>query len=489
MGIVASQSLKNMITTYLGFGIGAVNTLVLYVHFFKDENYGLVSFLLSTASILMPVLAFGVHSTIVKFYTAYAKKDQDSFLTLMLVLPVLVILPATAILYFFFDKIDQFLTSENEIVGPYIWLIFFIGVAMAYFEIFYAWARIQLQSVLGNFMKEVFHRLAVTFLLLAFAINWLDFETFLAGLGISYVLRTVVMMFYAFKLKRPKIVFTLPKDLSRIIKYSALIIIAGSVAVMILEIDMFMIGKMVPIENVAFYAVAIYIATVIAVPSRAMHQITYPLTAKLLNAKDHIALEDLYKKSSLTLFIVSGLIFLLILCNIKQLYLMLDPNYAKGLYVVLLISLAKLLDNIMGNNNAIIYNSDYYRLVLVLGVGMVILAVALNTIFIPWLGINGAAIATFIASVGYCGAKIFVVYKKFGLQPFTQDSLIVTAILAVGFGLFFFWDFSLHPVVSIAIKASIMTLLYVLIIYKLKISTEVNEMLYKFLKIGKSRPE
>ena len=39
MGIVATQSLKNMITTYLGFAIGAVNTLVLYVHFFKDEDY------------------------------------------------------------------------------------------------------------------------------------------------------------------------------------------------------------------------------------------------------------------------------------------------------------------------------------------------------------------------------------------------------------------------------------------------------------------
>ena len=51
MGIVATQSLKNMITTYLGFAIGAVNTLVLYVHFFKDEDYGLVSFLLSAASI------------------------------------------------------------------------------------------------------------------------------------------------------------------------------------------------------------------------------------------------------------------------------------------------------------------------------------------------------------------------------------------------------------------------------------------------------
>ena len=214
MGIVATQSLKNMITTYLGFAIGAVNTLVLYVHFFKDEDYGLVSFLLSAASILMPVLAFGVHSTIVKFYTAYAKKDQDSFLTLMLALPIAVIIPATAILILFYDQIADFLTTENEVVAPYIPLIFLIGIAMAYFEVFYAWARIQLQSVMGNFMKEVFHRFAVTLLLILFAMNWIDFKAFMALLGVSYGLRTVIMMFYAFKLKKPRFVLVFPYEIN-----------------------------------------------------------------------------------------------------------------------------------------------------------------------------------------------------------------------------------------------------------------------------------
>ena len=79
-----------------------------------------------------------------------------------------------------------------------------------------------------------------------------------------------------------------------------------------------MLGHYIAIENVAYYGVAIYIATVIGVPARSMHQITNPLTAKLLNDNNKIELEVLYKKSSLNLFVISGFIFLLIILNIMS---------------------------------------------------------------------------------------------------------------------------------------------------------------------------
>ncbi len=73
----------------------------------------------------------------------------------------------------------------------------------------------------------------------------------------------------------------------------------------------------------------------------------------------------------------------------------------EGLLLVFMISIAKLYDNALGSNNAILFNSDYYRIVLVLGVFLVILMVLLNMAFIPVLGINGAGIATFLAIFMY----------------------------------------------------------------------------------------
>jgi len=73
-----------------------------------------------------------------------------------------------------------------------------------------------------------------------------------------------------------------------------------------------MLGHYIDIKEIAYYSVAIFTASVIAVPQRAMHQILLPLSAKFLNDKNFDALEDLYKRSSLNLFIVGGFIFLLI---------------------------------------------------------------------------------------------------------------------------------------------------------------------------------
>ena len=63
----------------------------------------------------------------------------------------------------------------------------------------------------------------------------------------------------------------------------------------LLDLDKFMLGELIEIDNIAYYAVAIFIATVIAVPARAMHQIVNPLTASYLNNKHRVDLENLYK--------------------------------------------------------------------------------------------------------------------------------------------------------------------------------------------------
>ena len=88
MGIVIKQSFKNTLSTYIGFGIGAVNALFLYTNFLTDEYYGLVAFVLSAANIMLPFMAFGVQNAMIKFYSTFKTKNcLNSFLTLMLFLP------------------------------------------------------------------------------------------------------------------------------------------------------------------------------------------------------------------------------------------------------------------------------------------------------------------------------------------------------------------------------------------------------------------
>lgn len=310
MGIVVKQSFKNTISTYLGFGIGAINTLFLYTNFITDEYYGLIAFVLSTANIMMPLMAFGVHNTLIKFYSTFKTKNSlNSFLTLMLILPMFVVVPVALIGYFGYDVISDLLSQRNGIVKDYVWHIIIAAISMGYFEVFFAWAKTQMQTVFGNFMKEVFHRIGIMLLLFCVYLGYLNVHEFINAIIIVYVLRMVIMKLYAFIIRWPVLKFNRIESFRAIIKYSSLIILAGSVATLILDIDKFMLGQYIDIEEVAYYSVAIYIASVISVPQRSMHQILMPITANYLNEKNKVALKDLYQRSSLSLFIISGLIF------------------------------------------------------------------------------------------------------------------------------------------------------------------------------------
>lgn len=485
MGIVRNQSFKNTIVTYIGFGIGAINVLFLFTHFLTDEYHGLVAFVLSTSNIMMPLFALGVHNAIIKFYSSFKTPNSiNSFLTLMLLLPLFVIVPVGLIGYLSFDLISNLLSEKNPIIKDYISLIFIAAICFSYFEIFYSWAKVQMQSVFGNFMKEVFHRVGTTLLFLGIYKNWINVEEFIYGVIIIYIIRTIIMMLFAFSVKKPVLKFSKIPDLSSIIKYTLLIIIAGSVANIILEIDKFMIGQYIEIEKVAYYGVAIYIATIIGVPARSMFQITNPITAVFLNNKDKPALKNLYEKSSINLFVISGLIFLCIILNINELYKIIPEQFGGALLVVILISCAKLFDSLMGNNNAILFNSEYYRAVLVLGAILAVLTIALNIILIPAYGINGAAVASFCSMLIYNLAKLFFVYVKFKMTPFTRNTLKTLVILIVWVGMFYFWEFSFHPILNIILKSILISLSYVLVVYKFNLSDDITIILKKYLRIN-----
>src|SRR5690606_3469645 len=263
--------------------------------------------------------------------------------------------------------------------------------------------------------------------------------------------------------------------------YTSLIIIAGSVATIILEIDKFMIGHYVPIKNVAYYGVAIYIATVIGVPYRSLHQIASPLTAKYLNEKKTVELHDLYQKSSLNLFIISGLIFLLIVVNVNQLYTLIPSAYSEGLFVVILISFAKLLVSLLGNNNAILFNSDYYRVVLLQGLLLTVLTITLNMVLIPKYGLNGSAVATFISIVVYNVIKISFVYRKFKMQPFSINTGKTFVLILLCVALFYFWEFPFSSVLNIVLKSILVGGIYTTVVYKWQFSFDIVALLNKHI--------
>lgn len=485
MGIILNQTYKNTLIIFLGFFIGGINVLFLFTHFLDDDYYGLVTFLLSTSNILMPLMVLGMQNTIVKYYFYYQDASlRDNFLITALLLPLTVIIPLGILGALAYNTIAEMISRENPIIRDYTYLIFLLAIFMGYFEVFNAWCRVQMKSVFGSFIQEVFARAAIMILLFLVYFTVINEVQFVYAVVIVYFIRVLIIATYAFTLYFPKNrSLKLPANIRELLSFSFYMILAGSASTILLEIDKFMIPQMEKIAEVAYYAVGVYIASVVGIPTRAMQQIINPITARDIQSNNFGEVSKMYTKSSASLLIAGGLLFLLINCNITDLYALINkPEYNAGITVVILVSVSELMKLALGTNAAILSNSKYYRSFFYYSIAMSVSVILLNRYLIELMGINGAALSTLLVILVFSISRIMYVQKKMQMQPFTSKTLVLLGIIAVLFLFFYIVNISDKPVLNIFIKTVLISILYLYLVFKFRILEDFRKIVSQFIK-------
>lgn len=487
MGIIARQSFYNILSILLAFALGGLNTIVFYPRVMGPEFHGLVGALLANSNIIQPLFSYGIQFSVIKFYSACkTQRDQDNLLIFSIVLPLFVIIPLTLMVYQFDFVLDYFFKDQSK-ATDYLFLILSVAISTAYFEIFYSWLRIQKKTVFGNFLKEVYQRVMITILIMFYLIGWLDFNSFLYALIGGYYLRLLLILSYALRTYTPKIHWEFPNNTKVLLRYCSYIFLTGFSASIILDLDKSMIKQYLTTDYVSFYMVAIFIAAVIDTPSRAMVQIVSPMVAESLNTNNKSRLEELLKKSSLNLLLISGLLFVVININLQDIYKLIEilnteKGYVAGLPIILLISVTKLFSASLGCLNNIITNSKYYRYLLIFSVASASAAVVLNIQFISTYGFIGAAIATLIVVTIFNLLKIILVFYKFKIHPFSIKSIWILFLILTLYLIFVNVNLDFHPFVSVSLKSILVGILYLGVSYFLGLSNEVNQLLNRLLK-------
>jgi O-antigen/teichoic acid export membrane protein len=104
---------------------------------------------------------------------------------------------------------------------------------------------------------------------------------------------------------------------------------------------------------------------------------------------------------------------------------------------------------------------------------LAVMTILFNLWLIPRYGLDGAAIASFSAFFIYNTIKLAYVRLKFGILPFTSETLkVILLLVVIGMSLYFL-DFPFHPILNIAIKGLLITLIYVGVLYRFRISEDV----------------
>ena len=261
---------------------------------------------------------------------------------------------------------------------------------------------------------------------------------------------------------------------------------SGAAASLILDIDKSMISNVLTVENVAYYSVAVFIASVIEFPGRAMFQIISPMVAKALNENDKERLTSLLKKSANNLLLGAGLLFLLINLNLVDFYQWVNlEGYDKALDVVFIVSLGKLSTMSMGCLNNIITNSKYYTYVFWFSIVSAVLAVVLNLYFINEMGIIGAAYATLIVIVLINIAKILLIQFTFKINPFSNKTFIALGIILLLYVLIPLIALDLSPFLSLVIRSLVIVILFLTFSRVFKLTGELQNVINKFNFLNK----
>jgi O-antigen/teichoic acid export membrane protein len=249
--------------------------------------------------------------------------------------------------------------------------------------------------------------------------------------------------------------------MQEVLLFSLFIIASGTSGSILLEIDKFMIPRHLDIEEVAYYTVGVFIASVVSIPGKAMQQISTAVTAKQLSKGDFQEITKLYQKSSVNLVVVGGLILLLINLNIHDLYEIINkPGYRIGIPIVLMISIAKLSELLLGTGNDIIQNSKYYRIYFYFSLTMALAVILLNHWLIPKIGIHGAALSTLVVMVSFNILKILFIYNKFKMSLFGMQTFKALLTIISIYSIFSFWEFRMNSYLNILLKSILLMLCY-----------------------------
>lgn len=474
---------------------GLVNTLWLYPLLLTETEIGLVRTLINASVLFTSFAALGSVHIPIKFFPYFKdfENSHNGFLTFILLLAFVGYLLFLVLFFFFRSSISNIYLQIAPQLIEYLNYLPILTLFILFFSVFESYAICNQESVIGNFLKEFILRFLMFIGLILIFFKIISFFGFVNIVSISYAIILFILIFYISNknflfIKSPKAIFK-NKRLKEMLTFGGFILMANASGSIMMNIDGLMLSAYEGLRSTGIYTIAYFIANIIEVPRRSLSQAVIPFISTANKEKDFGKLNLIYKSSSINQLIVGGLIFVLIWCNIDNLF-QLIPNgeiYKEGKWVVFLLGIGKLFDLATGVNAEIVGTSKYYKFDLIFVVLLGIIGVGTNLYFIPIYGINGAAIATALSIFLVNTLRFAFIFIFLKLQPFTKHILTIIFMIVITIYISGSIIKLNNSFLDIFFRSFCLLILYLLPLFLLKVSTEINQTIFsiynRFIKL------
>ncbi len=485
MGVIQKQGLQSAVITYLGILTGFVSLLIVQPLFLTPEEIGLTRVLYSFSFLVATFIPLGFLNITTRFFPKFrnAENNHHGFAGILLrwtSLGTLIVLVLLGVLKSFFQ--DLYI-NESPLFSTWFFLVFPLSAVIAWIAVLNNYLFSLFRPIVPSFLQEVFVRLAFVVLILAYArFNW-SIEYLAWGFAGTYFLQFVLVMAYTFWRGKPGFnpdtnLYT-PALRREMIRYGSLVFAAGIASMAIKLLDSVVIGQFLPLELVGIYGIAAYVPIFIEAPVNALDKVANARIAHSWEKNDLANIQTIYYQSARVLFVVGGFLFLGVTLNAQSAFTWLPDEYAQGVPVLEILSLAALFNLMTGSNTAIIFTSERFHAGAYALVGVALVNLILLYTLIPVWGLEGAAWATCLASLLYNTFKFSFIWLRFGMQPFDLKTLWIALSIAVTYWIVKFIPITGQALADIAIRSFSIAVFYLLFLWASGVLPEVKSLLQR----------
>lgn len=440
MGIVQRQGLRNTLISYVGLGIGFVNTTLVLPRLLAPAQLGLTSVLVSLATMGALVSALGFTNTTLRYFPYFRNREtgHSGFLPLLLGLPLALFLVVAAVLWLGRPLVLRWYAHDAALLGPHYGVMLALALCILLYNLLEAYTKSLFHSAFSSFLTDILQRLLIVGAAALYGAGHLSFEGFvLAYLGSYAAIAALLLGYLAFIGElhlRPTRAVLAVRPMGELVRFGSFALLGNISGTLLLTIDSLMLGSR-SFADAGIYTIALNISTALAVPFRALYKTAYPLIAEYWKEGATDKMLDFYRRTTRLNTALGAYLALGIGLNLPFIYSLIHrPAYAAGTVAVLLLLAGRLTDGITGVNGIIVVTSPRYRYDLLFNVGLSGLIIGLNALLIPRLGLTGAALSNALALASINLLRTWFVWRSFGWQPFDRRVFYILA-LAGGAGL------------------------------------------------------
>ena len=201
MGVIAKQSIRGTIVTYLGIAVGVVTTFFVLTRFLTTEEIGLTRVLIDAAVLFIGLAQLGTNSSIIRFYPYFQDdKNDHGFFFWALVVPFVGFCIFAVIYWACRVPLGAWFGDKSPLFVEYYYFVLPLAFFMLYQTIFETTCNVLMNIVLPRAVRELIVRIGLLIIYLLYAFRWLSMDGLVIAICLNYAVAAINLCYF-FSLK------------------------------------------------------------------------------------------------------------------------------------------------------------------------------------------------------------------------------------------------------------------------------------------------